>query len=113
MPSLPLFPAGSGRFAPMRRPGNCLPDCVILPAVTANAHKHAAPSGAAIRIAVITVSDTRTEATDEGGRLIAELCAAAGAYQVVSRAIVRDEPAEVAGGCRRGRRRGRTSTPCC
>jgi molybdenum cofactor biosynthesis protein B len=58
-------------------------------------HKHGAPSGAAIRIAVITVSDTRTADTDEGGRLVAELCLAAG-HSVVSRTILRDEPAQVA-----------------
>jgi molybdopterin adenylyltransferase len=63
--------------------------------VTANAHKHAAPSGAAIRIAIVTVSDTRTEETDVGGRLIHELCTAAG-HTIVSKAIVRDEPAQVA-----------------
>jgi molybdenum cofactor biosynthesis protein B len=62
---------------------------------TRTPHEHAAPSGAAIRIAVLTVSDTRTEETDVGGRLVAELCAAAG-HTIVSRAIVRDEPAEVA-----------------
>lgn len=63
--------------------------------MTANVHKHAAPSGAAIRIAIVTVSDTRTEETDVGGRLIGELCAAAG-HTIVSKAIVRDEPAQVA-----------------
>jgi molybdenum cofactor biosynthesis protein B len=64
-------------------------------AVTANVHKHAAPSGAAIRIAIVTVSDTRTEETDVGGRLIHELCTAAG-HTIVSKAIVKDEPAQVA-----------------
>ena len=63
--------------------------------MTANAHPHAAPSGTAIRIAIVTVSDTRTEATDVGGRLIHELCTGAG-HTVVSKVIVRDEPAEVA-----------------
>lgn len=66
-----------------------------MPAVTASEHKHAAPSGAAIRIAILTVSDTRTDETDVGGRLIRDLCATAG-HTIVSRAIVRDEPAEVA-----------------
>lgn len=69
-----------------------------MPLVTAS-HPHAAPpgptTGSAIRIAVLTVSDTRTEETDVGGRLVRELCAAAG-HTVVSRAIVRDEPAQVA-----------------
>jgi molybdopterin adenylyltransferase len=58
-------------------------------------HKHHAPPAAQVRVAVVTVSDSRTEATDEGGRLVGELCAAAG-FAVVSRIILRDEPAEVA-----------------
>jgi molybdopterin adenylyltransferase len=41
--------------------------------------------------AVLTVSDTRTEATDEGGRLIRELLGAAG-HHIKARAIVKDEP---------------------
>jgi molybdopterin adenylyltransferase len=46
-------------------------------------------------VAVVTVSDSRSEATDEGGRLVRDLCAAAG-FVVVSRVILRDEPTEVA-----------------
>jgi molybdenum cofactor biosynthesis protein B len=85
--------AGSGRYYyPAREPPAGL--CNIA-AVTANVHKHAAPSGAAIRIAIVTVSDTRTEETDVGGRLIHELCTAAG-HTIVSKAIVKDEPAQVA-----------------
>jgi molybdopterin adenylyltransferase len=63
--------------------------------VSAPDHQKQAPPRASIRIAAITVSDTRTEATDEGGRLIAELAGVAG-FEVASRVIVRDEPAEVA-----------------
>lgn len=48
-----------------------------------------------MRCFIITVSDTRTEATDTSGRAIAELIAAAG-HVVVGRHILRDEPAEVA-----------------
>jgi molybdenum cofactor biosynthesis protein B len=44
---------------------------------------------------VLTVSDTRTEATDTSGRAIAELLTAAG-HDVVGRAIVKDEPGDVA-----------------
>jgi molybdenum cofactor biosynthesis protein B len=44
---------------------------------------------------VVTVSDSRTEATDEGGRLVRQLCSGAG-FQVVSQVILRDEPADVA-----------------
>jgi molybdenum cofactor biosynthesis protein B len=44
-----------------------------------------------IRVATITVSDTRTEADDEGGRKLRELLAAAG-FALAPHAIVRDEP---------------------
>ena len=47
-----------------------------------------------IRCYVITVSDTRTEATDTSGRVIADLLSAAG-HVVVGRTIVRDDPALV------------------
>ncbi len=47
-----------------------------------------------VRCAVLTVSDTRTLETDEGGRLIVELLQCAG-HVVVRRGIVPDEPAEV------------------
>jgi molybdenum cofactor biosynthesis protein B len=43
---------------------------------------------------VLTVSDTRTEATDTSGRAIADLLAGAG-HRVAGRAIVKDEPADV------------------
>ncbi len=52
-------------------------------------HKAAAPSS--VRCFVVTVSDTRTEATDASGRAIADLLGAGG-HEVVGRAIVRDEP---------------------
>jgi molybdopterin adenylyltransferase len=58
-------------------------------------HREKAPPAREIRVAVVTVSDTRTEATDEGGRLIRQLCAEAG-LTVTRAVIVRDEPAEVA-----------------
>jgi len=44
--------------------------------------------------AVVTVSDTRTEATDRSGRAIVELLEAAG-HRIESKAIVRDEPEQV------------------
>lgn len=44
--------------------------------------------------AILTVSDTRSIADDESGRLIAELLAGAG-HQVCSRAVVPDEPAAI------------------
>jgi molybdenum cofactor biosynthesis protein B len=43
---------------------------------------------------VLTVSDTRTEATDTGGRAIRELLEASG-HTVSGHAIVSDEPAQV------------------
>lgn len=44
-----------------------------------------------IRVATITLSDTRTIEDDEGGKLLGERLAAAG-FEVVSHAIVREEP---------------------
>ncbi|MDP9148865.1 MAG: molybdopterin-binding protein, partial [Myxococcota bacterium] len=44
-----------------------------------------------IRVAAITVSDTRTPADDEGGARLHERLEAAG-FSVTLRAIVRDEP---------------------
>jgi len=52
-------------------------------------HREAAPRS--VRCFIVTVSDTRTEATDSGGRAIAEMLAAAG-HQVAGRTIVRDDP---------------------
>ena len=61
--------------------------------MSSTAHRAAAP--AAVRCYVITVSDTRTEATDTGGRAIVQLLTEAG-HIVEGRRILRDEPAEVA-----------------
>lgn len=44
-----------------------------------------------VRVATLTSSDTRVSADDESGRLLGELLAAAG-FDVVSHAIVREEP---------------------
>lgn len=60
---------------------------------TAQAHRRAAGDRSA-RVAVVTVSDTRTEETDEGGRRLVEGFESAG-HTVVSRAIVPDEPVEI------------------
>jgi len=56
---------------------------------------HRAGAPASVRLFVLTVSDTRTDATDTGGRAIADLATAAGHF-VVARQIVPDEPARVA-----------------
>jgi molybdenum cofactor biosynthesis protein B len=47
-----------------------------------------------VRCFVLTISDTRTEATDTGGRAIADLLTASG-HEVVGRAIARDDPEAV------------------
>jgi molybdenum cofactor biosynthesis protein B len=56
--------------------------------------EHRATAPAKVGAYVLTVSDTRTSATDSGGAAIATLLEGAG-HQVVAREIVRDEPAEV------------------
>lgn len=55
-------------------------------------HKSQAPRS--VRCFVLTISDTRTEATDKSGDAIADLLATAG-HKVIGRAIVKDEPALV------------------
>ena len=55
-------------------------------------HKAAAPLS--VRVAVLTISDTRTEATDTSGGAIVSLLEQAG-HTVTARAIVPDEPADV------------------
>jgi len=52
-------------------------------------HKESSPSS--VRVAVLTVSDTRTEETDESGRALREMLRAAG-HTVASHAIVPDDP---------------------
>jgi len=58
--------------------------------------QHKAHAPRRVRVFALTVSDTRTEETDEGGRLIRELCAAAG-HEVSGYALVKDDPAAVQG----------------
>jgi molybdenum cofactor biosynthesis protein B len=55
-------------------------------------HKAAGPGR--VSCFVLTISDTRTEATDTSGRAIKDMLTAAG-HDVVGSAIVKDEPAEV------------------
>jgi molybdenum cofactor biosynthesis protein B len=57
-------------------------------------HKAQAPSS--VRCFIVTVSDTRTEATDTSGRAIADLLTAAG-HVVAGRAIVKDDAEMVRG----------------
>jgi molybdenum cofactor biosynthesis protein B len=56
--------------------------------------EHRAQSPSVVRCAVLTISDTRTDATDTGGRAITTLLAEAG-HLVVSKTILRDEPLQV------------------
>ncbi len=53
--------------------------------------EHRAQAPESVRCYVVTVSDTRTEATDTSGRAIADLLTAAG-HVVTGRTIVKDEP---------------------
>jgi molybdenum cofactor biosynthesis protein B len=61
--------------------------------VSSQDHKAAAP--ALVRVFVLTVSDTRTDANDTSGAAIIEALKAAG-HQVAGKAIEPDEPARVA-----------------
>jgi molybdopterin adenylyltransferase len=53
-----------------------------------NKHREAAPER--VRVAVLTISDTRTPQTDSGGDTIEELMRGAG-HEIVERSIVSDE----------------------
>lgn len=55
-------------------------------------HKSKAPKS--VNLAIITVSDTRTEADDSSGMAIADIMARAG-HSIVRRAIVKDEIEEI------------------
>ena len=59
---------------------------------TTDQHRQAAPQ--AVRCAVVTVSDTRTLATDRGGELIVTLLESAG-HPSVRREIVPDDPQRI------------------
>jgi molybdenum cofactor biosynthesis protein B len=61
--------------------------------VSSSEHKAGAPS--AVRVFVMTVSDTRTDETDASGQAIVALLARAG-HHVAGKAIEKDEPASVA-----------------
>ncbi len=55
---------------------------------------HRAESPAKLAFAIVTISDTRSEASDSGGAYLAQALEVAG-HPVVRRAIVRDEPDEI------------------
>ena len=52
--------------------------------------EHKAHAPRSVRCFIVTISDTRTEATDASGRAIADLLTAAG-HEVAGRAIVKDD----------------------
>jgi molybdopterin adenylyltransferase len=60
--------------------------------VSAPAHRNDAPKS--VRCAVVTISDTRTEATDSSGAAIVELLTAAG-HEITRRKLVKDDPTAV------------------
>jgi molybdenum cofactor biosynthesis protein B len=62
--------------------------------------EHKAHAPASVRCFIVTVSDTRTEATDSSGRAIADLLTAAG-HTVAGRAIVKDDAVLVRGALER------------
>ena len=57
-------------------------------------HREIAAQRGPVRVAVVTVSDTRTRANDTGGDLIEQRVTGAG-HQVVFRTIVKDEPSQI------------------
>jgi molybdopterin adenylyltransferase len=57
-------------------------------------HLHRKDPPKSVRCFVLTISDTRTPASDSSGNAIAEALRAAG-HEVIGRQFVRDEPADV------------------
>jgi molybdopterin adenylyltransferase len=57
-------------------------------------HKHRESAPETVRIAILTISDTRTRETDTGGDVAEELLRDAG-HEIVARRIVRDEVAGI------------------
>jgi len=65
-----------------------------------SAEEHRASSPTQLRVALVTISDTRTEATDTAGKAARALIEAAG-HTVTAYRILRDEPVEVEAHLRR------------
>ena len=57
-------------------------------------HKHRESAPETVRVAILTISDTRTRETDTGGDIAEELLRDAG-HEIVARRIVRDEVAGI------------------
>ena len=60
---------------------------------------HRADAPAAVRVFVLTISDTRSEATDTSGAAIADALIAAG-HTITGRKVLRDDPSPVASAVR-------------
>jgi len=60
----------------------------------AGEHKARSPQAAAIRVALVTASDSRTPANNEGGRLLARLFTEAG-FTVVEELLLIEDPTEM------------------
>jgi molybdenum cofactor biosynthesis protein B len=58
---------------------------------TADEHRKLAPARSALRVAIVTASDSRSAADNEGGRLLRALAEEAG-LAVVGEALLREEP---------------------
>lgn len=59
-----------------------------------SAHQHRESAPETVRVAVLTISDTRTPETDTGGDIAQEAMRGAG-HEVVAREIVRDDAASI------------------
>jgi molybdenum cofactor biosynthesis protein B len=57
-------------------------------------HRHRESAPEHVRVAVLTISDTRTPETDTGGDAVEELMREAG-HEIVERSIVRDEASRI------------------
>jgi len=66
-----------------------------MPSASTEQHKQIAAKQGPVKVAIITVSDTRTRENDTGGDLIENRIVAAG-HLVVFRTIVKDEPDQIA-----------------
>ena len=64
-------------------------------AVSVATHRESSPPGAELRVAVITVSDTRTPKTNRSGDLVEALLTRAG-FRVAGRDLLPDEPDQIA-----------------
>ncbi len=66
-----------------------------MPSESTQSHRKEAGERPPVRVAVVTLSDTRTAENDESGRIIRELLEAAGQV-IVHYCVMKDEPVELA-----------------